>query len=80
MLKEVVALIINEDECREVLYAYLPDSFHSKLRILYAFDALDVAGREVCSRSADRTEIESSVLLASVGYYLCAVTLGNHYQ
>ena len=36
LLEEVVALVVYEDECREVLYDNLPDSLHAELRILYA--------------------------------------------
>ena len=43
LLEEVVALVIYEDECREILHPYLPDGFHSKLWIFHTFDALDVA-------------------------------------
>ena len=41
LLEEVVALVIYEDECREVLYGNLPDSLHTELWVLYALDALD---------------------------------------
>ena len=43
LLEEVVALIINEDECREVNNVNLPYSLHAKLWVLYALNALDVA-------------------------------------
>ena len=43
LLEEVVALVVNQYERWEVLYTYLPDSLHAKLRILYALDALDIA-------------------------------------
>ncbi len=52
LLEEVVALVVHEDECREVLYADLPDSFHTELRILDALDALDVVlGKDGCRAS-----------------------------
>ena len=41
LLEEVVALVVNKDECREVLNGNLPDGFHAKFRILNALDALD---------------------------------------
>ena len=44
LLKEIITLIIYEDESREVLYANLPYSLHTKLWIFHAFDALDIAG------------------------------------
>ena len=42
LLEEVVALVINEDECREVLNMDFPDCLHSEFRVLYALDALDI--------------------------------------
>ena len=39
LLEEVIALVIDEDEGREVLYTDLPDGLHAKLRVLNAFDA-----------------------------------------
>ena len=41
LLEEVVTLIVNEDESREVFNSDLPDSLHAQLRILYTLDALD---------------------------------------
>ena len=43
LLEEIVALIINEDECWEVNNINLPYSLHAKLWVLYALNALDVA-------------------------------------
>jgi len=79
LLEEVVALVIYEDECREVLYGNLPDSLHTELWILYALDALDRALRENGSYTTDGTEIETTMLLAGVCNNLTTVTLGNHY-
>ena len=70
LLEEVVALVVNEDESREVLNSDLPDSLHAKLRILYTLDALDRALRENSSNAADCAEIEAAVLLASVCHHL----------
>ena len=78
LLEEVVTLVVNEDECREVLDADLPDCFHTKLRVLYTLDALDVVLSEDRCRTADRTEVESAVLVASVCNALCTVTLCKH--
>ena len=78
LLEEVVALIVNEDERREVLNGNLPDSLHAEFGIFYALDALDRALRQNGSHATDCAEIESAVLLASVGHYLRTVTLGNH--
>ena len=41
LLEEVVALIIDEDKCWEVLYFYLPNGFHTYFGEFHALDALD---------------------------------------
>ena len=63
-LEEIVTLVINEDEGREINHTNLPDSLHSKFRIFDAFDALDVVLGKNGSRSSDRAEVEASVFLA----------------
>ena len=67
LLEEVVALVIDEDECGEVLDGDLPDGFHAELGIFDTFDGLDAALREHCSYAADGAEVEAAVLLAGVG-------------
>ena len=66
-LEEIVALIINEDECREILNFNLPYSLHTQLGVFYAFDALDRALLEHCSYTSDGTEVETTMLLTSLG-------------
>jgi len=78
LLEEVVTLVVNEDECREVFHMDLPDSLHSEFRVLHALDALDVVLREDRSRASDRAEIESAVFLASICNLLASVTLCKH--
>ena len=51
--EEIVALVIDEDECREVLHTDFPDSLHSEFRELDAFDALDIVLCKDCSRASD---------------------------
>lgn len=41
LLKEVVALVVNENKGGEVFHAYLPYGLHSELRVFHTFDALD---------------------------------------
>ena len=53
LLEKVVALVVNEDECGEVLNLDFPNSFHAEFGIFNAFDALDVLLRKDGSRSAD---------------------------
>ena len=79
LLEEVVALVVYEDECREVLYGNLPDSLHTELWVLYALNALDRTLRENGSYTTDSTEVETTMLLASLCNNIATVTLGNHY-
>ena len=53
LLEEIVALVVHEDEGREVLHLNLPDSLHAELGILYALDALDVVLRQDSGRATD---------------------------
>ncbi len=78
LLEEVVALVVDEDECREVLHLDLPDSFHTELRVLNALDALDVVLSEDGCRTSDRTEVEAAVLVACVSNLLASVALREH--
>ena len=66
-LEEVVTLIINQDKGREVLNINLPDSLHTELWIFYALNALDRTLRENGSDTANRTQIETAMLLTSLG-------------
>ena len=56
LLEEVVALVVDQDEGREVFDADLVDGFHAEFRILDAFDALDAVTREHGSDAADGAE------------------------
>ena len=67
-LEEVVALVVDEDECGEVLDLNLPDGLHAKLGILYALDALDARLREYGSDATDGAEIEATMLLTSLSH------------
>ena len=80
LFEEIVALVVNKDECREILYVDFPDGLHSEFRIFYAFDALDVVLCKDCSRSADASEIEAAVLLAGIGNLLRAVAFSKHHH
>ena len=51
--EEVIALVVNEDECGEVFDFNFPDSFHSELGIFEQFDFLDRVGGKHCCRTAD---------------------------
>ena len=57
--EEVVTLIINDDECREVLDIYLAHSLHAKLLEVDNLNALDRVLREDGCRTTDRAEVEA---------------------
>ena len=78
LFEEVIALVIYQDECREVLYFNLPDSFHTQFGIFYALDALDVVLCQDSSRTTDRAQVETTVLLAGIRHLLATVTFGKH--
>ena len=80
LLEEVIALVVHEDEGREVLNSDLPDGLHTQLGICHALNRGDALLRENGCDTADGTEIEATVLLAGVGNDLCTVTLGDHHQ
>ena len=42
LFEEVVALVIYQDESREVNYLTLPNCFHTQFRIFHTLDALDI--------------------------------------
>ena len=78
MLEEIIALIVDEDECGEILDFNLPDSLHSEFGILEEFDLLDRILSEYGSGATDRTEVETAMLKASVSDLLRAVALSDH--
>ncbi len=77
LFEEVVTLIIYQDKCREVFHFNLPDSFHTEFGIFHTFDALDVVLCQDSGRTADRTKIETAILLASIRNLLATVTFGQ---
>ncbi len=80
LLEEVVALVVYEDECREVLNGDFPDGLHAQFGVLHALDALDGALRQHGSHAADGAQVESAVLLAGIRHHLAAVALGYHHE
>lgn len=80
LLEEVMTLIVDKDECREVLHSDLPDCFHAEFRVCYALNALDTILGKHCCYTADSAEIEATMLLACIGYDLSTVALGYHYK
>ena len=79
-LKEVITLIIDQDEGGEVLNINLPDSLHAEFGILYALDALNAALRQNGSDTTDRAQIEAAILLTCLCDDIGTITLGNHHE
>ena len=52
-LEEVVALVVNQDECGEVFDFNLPNRFHSEFGVFDKLDFLDVSLCKKGSRAAD---------------------------
>src|SRR5512140_68434 len=67
-LEEVVALVVDHDEGREILDLDAPDRFHAELGIFHHLDLLDAVLGKVRRRSPDRAEIEAAVLLAGLAH------------
>ena len=67
LLEEVVALVVHEDEGREVFDLDLPDGFHAELGKFDDFDFLDVVLGEEGGGAADGAEVEAAVFLAGFG-------------
>ena len=78
LFEEIITLVVYQDECREVFYFNLPDSFHTQFRIFYTFNALDIVLSQDGSRTTDRTQIETTVFLAGICYSLATVTFSQH--
>lgn len=77
-LEEVIPLVIDEDERREVLDFDLPDGFHAEFGELDDFDLLDVFFRQDGGGAADAAEVEAAVPFAGVGDLLAAISLRDH--
>lgn len=58
MLEEVVALVIYNDEGREVLHANLTNGLHAQLWEIYHLYALDAVLGKDGSRTANRAKVE----------------------
>ncbi len=78
LLEEVVALVVDQNKGREVDNLDLPDRFHAEFREVDTFDLLDILFGENGSRAANRTEIETAMLVAGVCHLLRAVAFGDH--
>mmetsp|Transcript_13789 Transcript_13789/g.40850 ORF Transcript_13789/g.40850 Transcript_13789/m.40850 type:complete len:298 (+) Transcript_13789:36-929(+) len=75
--EEVVALVVDDNECGEVFDLDAPDGLHAELRVLQHLHLLDVVLRENGRGAADAAQVEAAELLACVRYRLAAVSLGE---
>jgi hypothetical protein len=65
--EEVVALVVDDDEGRDVLDFDAPDRLHAELGIFHDLDLADEVLRKARGRAADRAQIEAAMLLAGLG-------------
>src|SRR5690606_36215703 len=79
-LEEVVALVVDDDEGREVADLDLPDRLHAELGVLEHLDLGDAVLGEAGGRAADRAEVEAAMALARIGDRLRPVALGEHHE
>src|SRR5258708_12163686 len=62
-LEEIIALVVDDDQSREILDLDAPDRFHAEFGIFNNLDLLDAVLGEVGRCPADRAEIEAPLLL-----------------
>jgi len=66
LAEEVVALVVGDDEGREVLDLDAPDRLHAELGILQRLHLPEAVLGEDVRRAADRAEVEAAMLLAGI--------------
>ena len=69
LFEEIVAFVVDENECGKIFHFDFPDGFHAELGIFEAFDTLDIVLSEDSSRTSDTAEVESSVFFAGCLLY-----------
>ena len=52
-LEKIIALVVDDNECREILDLNLPDRFHAELGIFLHRDLLDAVLGDAGGRAAD---------------------------
>src|ERR1700686_1005937 len=80
LLEEIIALVVDDDEGREILDLDAPDRFHAEFGIFHHLDLLDAMLGEVGRRAPDRAEIEAAMLLAGLAHRDRAVALCDHHH
>jgi hypothetical protein len=77
LLKEIIALIINDDKSWKILYFNFPDCFHAQLWVLEYLDFADAVLCEDGGGASDAAQVESPVGFARFGYLGTAVALSQ---
>jgi hypothetical protein len=78
--EKVIPLVVDEDECREVLHFYFPDGLHAEFGVFDDFDPPDVLLGQDGGGTANAPEVESAVSFAGIRHSGTSVALGHHYQ
>ena len=78
--EEVIALVIYQNKGGEVFHFNFPDSFHTQFRIFHTLNALDIILSKDSSRTTNRAQIETAILLTSIRYLLATITFCQHYH
>ena len=68
LLEEVVALVVDDDEGREILDLDAPDRLHAEFGIFEHLDLADAVLGQPRGRAADRAEIEAAMAAAGVAH------------
>ena len=78
LFKKVVALVVDNNERREVFDLNLLDCFHSEFGVLEDLYRLDAVLSEAGSGPSDRTKVEAAMAVARISYGFRTIALGEH--
>src|SRR5207249_751053 len=76
-VKEIVSLIVDDNEGRKVDDLYAPNRFHPEFGVFDDIDLADAILRETCGRTADRAEVKAAVSAAGGADFLAAIAFGK---
>src|SRR5437868_13907521 len=68
LLEEIIALVVDHDEGREIFYLDAPDRLHAEFGKFLHLHLLDAMLGEVRRRTPDRGEVEAAVLFARLAH------------
>src|SRR5277367_1652609 len=80
LLEEIIPLVVDHDERREILDLDAPDRFHAEFGVFEHLDLLDAVLREPRGRAPDRAEVKAAVFGAGLAHLRRAVALGEHHH